>query len=67
MFAFFGFIIIMAFIETQDLGQALQSTQAGTDLGKNFVFGLCIALMALTFNMSLLSSVQAKKKVLGLD
>ncbi|MEY8099939.1 ABC transporter permease subunit, partial [Falsihalocynthiibacter sp. S25ZX9] len=36
MFAFF-MVIIAAFIGTQDLGQELQRTLAGTDLGKNFV------------------------------
>ena len=66
MFAFF-MVIIAAFIGTQDLGQELQRTLAGTDLGKNFVLGLCVALMALTFDMTLLSWAQAKKKVLGLD
>ena len=66
MFAFF-MVIIAAFIGTQDLGQELQRTLAGTDLGKNFVLGLCVALMALTFDMTLLSWAEAKKKVLGLD
>lgn len=67
MFALSVFIIIPAFIGTQDLGQELQRTLAGTDLGKNFVLGFCVALMALTFDMTLLSWAQAKKKVLGLD
>jgi glycine betaine/proline transport system permease protein len=66
MFAFF-MVIIAAFIGTQDLGQELQRTLAGTDLGKNFVLGLCVALMALTFDMTLLSWAEAKKKTLGLD
>ena len=66
MFAFF-MVIIAAFIGTQDLGQELQRTLAGTDLGKNFVLGLCVALMALTFDMTLLSWAEAKKKVLSLD
>ena len=66
MFAFF-MVIIAAFIGTQDLGQELQRTLAGTDLGKNFVLGLCVALMALTFDMTLLSWAEAKKKVLGLN
>jgi glycine betaine/proline transport system permease protein len=34
---------------------------------QNFVLGLCVALMALTFDMTLLSWAEAKKKVLGLD
>ena len=38
MFAFF-MVIIAAFIGTQDLGQELQRTLAGTDMGKNFVLG----------------------------
>lgn len=67
MFALSVFIIIPAFIGTQDLGQELQRTLAGSDLGKNFVLGFCVALMALTFDMTLLSWAQAKKKVLGLD
>ena len=67
IFVFFLFIIITAFIDTHDLGQALQRTQAGTGLGKNFVLGLCITLMALTFDTLLLSWAQAKKKVPGLD
>ena len=67
MFAFSVLIIIAAFIDTQDLGQALQRTLAGTGLGKNFVLGLCIALMALSFDRPLLRWAQANKKVLGLD
>ncbi|MEL7000855.1 MAG: DUF1989 domain-containing protein, partial [Pseudomonadota bacterium] len=44
MFAFF-MVIIAAFIGTQDLGQELQRTLAGTDLGKNFVLGMCVVMM----------------------
>lgn len=66
IFAFF-MVIIAAFIGTQDLGQELQRTLAGTDLGKNFVLGLCVALMALTFDMTLLSWANRQKKILGLD
>ena len=66
IFAFF-MVIIAAFIGTQDLGQELQRTLAGTDLGKNFVLGLCVAFMALTFDMTLLSWANRKKKMLGLD
>lgn len=66
MFAFF-MVIIAAFIGTQDLGQELQRTLAGTDLGKNFVLGICVALMALTFDMTLLSWAERKKKLLGLS
>ena len=67
MFALFVFMIIAAFIGTQDLGQELHRTLAGSDLGENFALGFCVALMALTFDMTLLSWAQAKKKVLGLD
>lgn len=66
MFAFF-MVIIAAFIGTQDLGQELQRTLAGTDLGKNFVLGLCVSLMALTFDLAILSWAERKKKQLGLS
>ena len=66
IFAFF-MVIIAAFIGTQDLGQELQRTLAGTDLGKNFVLGLCVALMALTFDMTLISWANKKRQILGLD
>jgi glycine betaine/proline transport system permease protein len=66
MFAFF-MVIIAAFIGTQDLGQELQRTLAGTDLGKNFVLGICVALMALTFDMTLLKWAEDRKKTLGLS
>ena len=65
MFAFF-MIIIAAFIGTQDLGQELQKTLAGTDLGKNFVLGICVSLMALTFDMAIMSWSEKKKRALGL-
>jgi len=65
MFAFF-MVIIAAFIGTQDLGQELQRTLAGTDLGKNFVLGICVSLMALTFDMAILSWANRRKKALGL-
>jgi glycine betaine/proline transport system permease protein len=65
MFAFF-MVIIAAFIGTQDLGQELQKTLAGTDLGKNFVLGICVSLMALTFDMTLLKWANDQKKSLGL-
>ncbi|WP_298917800.1 ABC transporter permease subunit [uncultured Roseobacter sp.] len=66
MFAFF-MVIIAAFIGTQDLGQELQRTLAGTDLGKNFVLGICVALMALTFDLTILKWASDQKKLLGLD
>lgn len=65
MFAFF-MVIIAAFIGTQDLGQELQKTLAGTDLGKNFVLGICVSLMALTFDMIIMSWSETKKRALGL-
>lgn len=66
MFAFF-MVIIAAFIGTQDLGQELQRTLAGTDLGKNFVLGICVSLMALTFDMVIMEWARQKKAALGLD
>ena len=66
MFAFF-MVIIAAFIGTQDLGQELQRTLAGTELGKNFVLGICVSLMALTFDLAILKWAADKKKLLGLD
>ncbi len=65
MFAFF-MVIIAAFIGTQDLGQELQRTLAGTDLGKNFVLGICVSLMALTFDLTLMKWTAEKKRMLGL-
>ena len=65
MFAFF-MVIIAAFIGTQDLGQELQRTLAGADLGKNMVLGMDVALMALTFDLAVLSWVKKRKKMLGL-
>lgn len=65
MFAFF-MVIIAAFIGTQDLGQELQRTLAGTDLGKNFVLGICVSLMALTFDMTIMKWAADKKRMLGL-
>jgi glycine betaine/proline transport system permease protein len=65
MFAFF-MVIIAAFIGTQDLGQELQRTLAGTDLGKNFVLGICVSLMALTFDLTILKWSSDRKKALGL-
>ena len=66
MFAFF-MVIIAAFIGTQDLGQELQRTLAGTELGKNFVLGLNVSLMALTFDMAISSWAEKHKRALGLD
>ena len=65
MFAFF-MVIIAAFIGTQDLGQELQRTLAGTELGKNIVLGLNVSLMALTFDMAVMAWAAKRKKALGL-
>lgn len=65
MFAFF-MVIIAAFIGTQDLGQELQRTLAGTDLGKNFVLGINVSLMALTFDLAIMSWANRRRKALGL-
>jgi len=66
MFAFF-MVIIAAFIGTQDLGQELQRTLAGTELGKNFVLGFNVALMALTFDLTITAWAEKRKQALGLD
>ena len=65
MFAFF-MVIIAAFIGTQDLGQELQRTLAGTDLGKNFVLGINVSLMALTFDLAIMSWANRRRRALGL-
>ena len=65
MFAFF-MVIIAAFIGTQDLGQELQRTLAGTELGKNIVLGLNVSLMALTFDLAVIAWAEKRKKALGL-
>lgn len=65
MFAFF-MVIIAAFIGTQDLGQELQKTLAGTELGKNFVLGINVSLMALTFDIVISTWTERRKKALGL-
>ncbi len=44
----------------------LQRTLAGTDLGKNFVLGICVSLMALTFDLAILKWAEDRKKALGL-
>ena len=65
MFAFF-MVIIAAFIGTQDLGQELQKTLAGTELGKNIVLGMNVSLMALTFDLTIMAWAQKRKEALGL-
>lgn len=66
MFAFF-MVIIAAFIGTQDLGQELQKTLAGNNLGKNFILGMCVALMALTFNHIIMTWANNRRKALGVE
>ncbi len=66
MFAFF-MVIIAAFIGTQDLGQELQKTLAGNNLGKNFVLGMCVALMALTFDHIIMRWSNERRKALGVE
>jgi glycine betaine/proline transport system permease protein len=58
--------MIAAFIGTIDLGQELQRTLAGTDLGKNFVLGINVSLMALTFDMIIIRWAERRKALLGL-
>ncbi|MEO0387293.1 MAG: ABC transporter permease subunit [Pseudomonadota bacterium] len=65
IFAFF-MVIIAAFIGTQDLGQELQRTLAGMDLGKNIVLGMNVALMALTFDIAILAWARRRQAALGL-
>ena len=64
-FAFF-MVIIAAFIGTQDLGQELQRTLAGTALGKNFVLGMNVSLMALSFDFIITKWTETRKQALGL-
>ena len=64
-FAFF-MVIIAAFIGTQDLGQELQRTLAGTELGKNFVLGMNVSLMALSFDFIITKWTETRKQALGL-
>ncbi len=65
MFAFF-MVIIAAFIGTRDLGQELQRTMAGTVLGKNFVLGFSVVLMALTFDIAINAWAERRRRALGL-
>lgn len=66
MFAFF-MTMIAAYIGTVDLGQELQRTLAGTEMGKNFVLGLNVAFMALAFDQVIMKWAADKKRLLGLD
>jgi len=65
MFSFF-MVIIAAFIGTRDLGQEMQRTMAGTELGKNFTLGFSVVLMALTFDIAINAWAERKRKLLGL-
>lgn len=65
VFAFF-MVIIAAFIGTRDLGQEMQRTLAGTDLGKNFTLGFSVVFMALTFDIAINAWAARRRKALGL-
>ncbi len=65
MFGFF-MAIVAAFIGTQDLGQELQRTLAGGDLGLNFLLGACVSAMALSFDVILKGWVARRKAALGM-
>ncbi len=64
IFAFF-MVIIAAFIGTRDLGQELQRTLAGTDLGKNFTLGFSVVFMALTLDIAINSWARKRRRILG--
>ncbi len=66
IFAFF-MVIIAAFIGTRDLGQEMQRTLAGTQLGTNFTLGFSVVFMALTFDIAINSWASRRRKILGLD
>lgn len=65
MFAFF-MVIIAAFIGTQGIGQELQRTLSGTQLGRNLVLGFCVSLMALSFSTAILAWSNRRMRALGL-
>ncbi len=65
MFSFF-MVIIAAFIGTQGLGQELQRTLAGNQLGKNFVLGMCVSLMALSIDNIVTRWAKTRKEKLGM-
>ncbi len=64
VFAFF-MVIIAAFIGTRDLGQEMQRTLAGTQLGKNFTLGFSVVFMALTFDIAINAWSAKRRKLLG--
>jgi glycine betaine/proline transport system permease protein len=62
------FIFILAIFNTAKyIAIELRCSHFAATIGKNFLLGFCVALMALTFDMTLVSWAEAKKKVLGLD
>lgn len=65
MFAFF-MVIIAAFIGTRDLGQEMQRTLAGTNLGTNFTLGFSVVFMALSFDIAINAWAEKRRKMLGL-
>ncbi|MEM7438707.1 MAG: ABC transporter permease subunit [Pseudomonadota bacterium] len=65
VFAFF-MVIIAAFIGTRDLGQEMQRTLAGTNLGTNFTLGFSVVFMALTFDIAINAWATRRRKALGL-
>lgn len=65
VFAFF-MVIIAAFIGTRDLGQEMQRTLAGTELGTNFTLGFSVVFMALTFDIAINAWSERRRKALGL-
>ncbi|MEM6385184.1 MAG: ABC transporter permease subunit [Pseudomonadota bacterium] len=64
VFAFF-MVIIAAFIGTRDLGQELQRTLAGTNLGTNFTLGFSVVFMALTFDIAINAWASRRRTALG--
>ncbi len=64
IFAFF-MVIIAAFIGTRDLGQEMQRTLAGTNLGKNFTLGFSVVFMSLTLDIAINSWARKRRKILG--
>ena len=64
IFAFF-MVIIAAFIGTRDLGQEMQRTLAGTDLGKNFTLGFSVVFMALSLDIAINSWARKRREILG--
>ena len=50
------------FVERSQGHQSRHNAQ----LGKNFVLGICVSLMALTFDMAIMSWSEKKKRALGL-